>query len=137
MKARFIWTAVASMIVMSGLVPFNFYMATTFTSPAAKVLAGYYTLIIIEAMIVFLTSFTIVNQYFTLHPPALHQIIEEHKQDNPEIPERYYEDPKKRAEELREDDQKKRIENQTIVPSEPADPRPQAKEPEKESVSSG
>lgn len=81
---------------MTFLIPFNYFLSTAFTTPAQKVQAGFYTLIVVESQIVFLTSFVIVSQYFTLHDPNFRKLVEQHKEENPEIPEEYYQDPKQR-----------------------------------------
>jgi hypothetical protein len=98
MKQRFIWSIGFAMVVMTFLIPFNYFLSTTFTTPAQKVQAGFYTLIIVESQLVFLTSFVIVSQYFTLHSPNMNQVIELHKEEHPDIPDTYYKDPKSKSE---------------------------------------
>ena len=88
MRKRFLWTVLISAVIISLIIPANLGLMGD-TSPGAQGRLNFFSLILIETLLVVILTFLFINEFFILHPDYT-SLIQQHKEVTG-IPEKYYE----------------------------------------------
>ena len=92
MRKRMLWTLMLLSIAMLILLPINSYLINTSLDKVEDTRrANFTSLMFIEAIMIFIAIFMVVDSYFTKYPDETtilpHKIV-----DDPNIPRKYYQD---------------------------------------------
>ena len=92
MRKRFGWTMVISAVIISLIIPINLTLVSD-VSPSGQSRLNFFSLMVVQALLIIIISFQFVNEFFTQHP-GYHSLLEKHKIEKHKeitgIPEKYY-----------------------------------------------